>query len=675
MNLQHLRFLAVGITLGLLVALAPSCGKKCSPDNCKAGCCAKDVCVAPPTDAQCGAKGAACSACGSTQACTDGACKDVTPADGGMDGGQCDDATGVCNPKCAKDMDCPGPNRTFCDVQSGTCVPPCAKDDDCAALKEGLRCDQQAGRCIPGTPCNTTIGDSQCQVNDPNDYCYQFGVQCRCEPDTGVDAGSNDGVCRRRHGVCEECTTDAECGSSFVFDPLGACKQLQGDTSGKKYCLQQKTGQCPCGMIDDGTGYCKPQSNSCSQVGCSQDKDCPSGSVCSSTSCGICEPRCRWDFTKKETVPGCPPGKVCWVDEANLDPTSLFYGAGRCRPPCTSNADCAQSASNPFGGPKLICEGETLAGGGTSPMRCRADGGCMDDLECPTLPSDSHYNGYCDRGALECKTDCRLGNDPVTGQPYKDCRVPYACAADGGTNVCRLLTCVEQGGAVLACRQGQYCCGEDKDNDGKADPCPTTGLGLDNCYDAPVPPFCSTCMQDSDCQNLPLPPYMTGSNACANGSHSPNCSPLPYVCVQETMNTSVCAVPTWNDGTMVGVTTRAAMGCPVNYTPTIFRPNPIMGQDNNCNTDQDCNIGTDAGRCAVDNTFLLADGGHGKSCMCTVGVPGTCPNDPDAGLVSECLNGITGQTRPCITSLACLANPSLLFSDAGPPKFGCGLTP
>ena len=677
MNWQQLRFLAIGMSLGLLMALAPSCGKKCGPDNCKSGCCAKDTCVVPATDAQCGASGLACAACTNGQTCQSGACKDVVVEDGGMDGGmRCDDTTGVCNPPCEKDADCAGlTTRTFCDVGSGTCVAPCAQDDDCAALNNGTRCDQTSGRCIAATGCNVTVGDSQCQVNDPNDYCYQFGVQCRCEADPGADGGL-DGVCRRRHGVCEECTTDAECGTGFVFDPVGACKQLQGDSSGKKYCLQQKTGQCPCGMIDDGTGYCKPQSNSCSQVGCTVDKDCPSGSVCNTGGC-LCEPRCRWDFANKQTVPGCPPGKVCWVDEANLDPTSLFYGAGRCRPPCTSDSDCKLTdAGNPYGGSKLKCAGEVLNGGGMSPTRCRADGECMDDLECPQQPVDSPYNGYCDRGALTCNADCRTGVDPVTGQPYKDCRFSYACAADGGTNVCKLQTCVEQGGAIIACRQGQYCCGEDKDNDGHPDPCPPTSqLDPSNCYDAPVPPFCTTCMSNDDCQNVQLPAYLTGTGACPNGSKSPSCSPLPYVCAQVTMNTSVCAVPTWNDGSSVGNTTRAAMGCPNNYPPVIFRPQVANSMDDYCNTDSDCNLGTDAGRCASDNSAPLPDGGHRKACLCTVGIPGTCPNDPDAGITSECRFGISGQTVPCIQSIACLPGAGILFRDAGPPSYGCGLMP
>ena len=77
------------------------------------------------------------------------------------------------------------------------------------------------------------------------------------------------GTCRLRKGPCEECIADSECGSDVVIfgppDGIGAgrCKTLPNDMSGKKYCSYQRVGQCACGTIDDGTGFCRPQSNSC----------------------------------------------------------------------------------------------------------------------------------------------------------------------------------------------------------------------------------------------------------------------------------------------------------------------------------------------------------------------------------------------------------------------------
>lgn len=462
MNFRPLQMALIGAALGIVVAVTPGCTKKCGPDNCTGCCASESECVTDITVARCGASGSACAACAEGQLCEAGAC--VTPVmDGGVDAGP---------PPCTTDAECaqrePG---TVCETATGQCIPRCVSDFDCLPLQNGSICAGD-GHCVKGQGCNF---DSDCQSLSPEDKCYKYGQQCICDTRDRPDTASQ-GTCRLRKGPCEECTIDRECGNDpIIFGPpegigAGKCAQLMGDSSGKKYCLYQRVGQCACGTIDDGTGYCKPQSNRCDQVGCNVDKECPSGSVCSvnqpdagAGACGgVCVPRCRWDFLSKSLVaPGCPPGTTCWVDSANLDPSSIYYGSGRCRPPCQSDDDCKLGPGNPFGGDNLKCAGEQLAGGGLSEKRCRAKGECMDNVECPELPNDQPYLGYCDRGTFTCKTDCRTGNDPVTGLPFKDCRPPYACAADGGTNYCRLLTCVEQGGAGVACAQGEYCCGEE----------------------------------------------------------------------------------------------------------------------------------------------------------------------------------------------------------------------
>ena len=661
MSWMQVRWAITGMAVGFLVAVTPSCSQKpaCGPDNCSIGCCDdKGACLGGSAATACGTAGAACSACTAAESCTAGACKVIGGTDGGRDGGV--------------DAGEPDAGQT------------CSKDSDCARFLNGTRCDQMTGQCISGSGCNV---ESDCQQDDPGSYCYRYGLQCRCVQETNGPTGFS-GTCRRRLAPCEECTNDVECGSGFAFDPPGVCKVLQGDSSGKKYCFQQKVGACPCGTVDDGFGFCKPQNNNCSAVGCDKDVSCPSGSVCNKGAC-LCEPRCRWDFVKKElAAPGCPPGKTCWVDNGNLNPSSLFYGAGRCRPPCANDTECKLSGTNAFGGDKLTCRGEQLSGGGVSDKRCRANGECMDNQECPEQPPMSIPLGYCDRGSFSCKTDCRTGTDPVSGSAYKDCRAPYACASDGGSpdaggvNFCRLLTCVEQGGAAIACTRGEYCCGEDKNNDGSPDPCPPASeRGPDNCYTAPKPPFCTLCMSSDDCKNVQLPAYLSGSGACANGSKSPSCSNLPMLCLNVgprpgTMmpNINVCAPSTFNDGTRdsYGVG-RDVKGCPSGYPPIIIRPRLAMG-DNLCNTDSDCNQGIiDGGSCRPEQALTLMDGGHPKTCQCTVGSPvSQCPNN-DAGLSSECKFGITGQTVPCVQSVVCLPSSSILFADAGPPRFGCGL--
>lgn len=551
----------------------------------------------------------------------------------------------------------------------------CRIDDDCSTLGAGMRCEEGAGRCVAAKGCND---DTNCPSANPDDYCYTYGLGCRCVNETNETGFP--GVCRRRRGVCDECTADDQCGSnSAVFDPVGKCVALQGDSSGKKYCAQAAAPTCGCGMVNV-NGYCQPQSGSCNDVGCDEDKDCPGGSVCNKQQC-LCEPRCRWDFALgAEAPPGCPPGKTCWVDHQNLDPASLFFGAGRCRAACTSDTDCTDTSTNPFGGPKLKCASEKLAGGAESAKRCRANGECMDNLECPELPIESAYLGYCDRASFACKTDCRVGIDPVTGQGFKDCRNAYKCVAGSSGNTCELQTCAEQGGARIACHRGQYCCGEDKNGDGAADPCPPASeLGPDNCYDAPVPPFCTTCENSDDCAAVALPAWMTGAGACTNGSKSPSCSTLPMLCMNAgsrpdgTEGVNVCAPSTYNDNTpdSFGVG-KALRGCPAGYSAVGVRPQVVQG-DAYCNTNADCSIGHNNGICDFDQSQMLPDGGHPKACLCTTpGLPGECPNSTDGGITSVCKFGIATPTV-CLQSVVCMPSPGVVYEPAGDPTFGCGL--
>ncbi len=409
--------------------------------------------------------------------------------------------------------------------------------------------------------------------------------------------------------------------------------------------------------------------------------------MCNKASC-LCEPRCRWDFEHKvEAAPGCRPGTVCWVDNANLDPNSLFYGAGRCRPACNNNEECTNAVANPFGGSKLKCASEQLSGGGLSLKRCRANGPCMDNLECPDQPQESIYLGYCDRGTFDCKTDCRLGIDPLSGQGYKDCRNGYKCQANGAVNECVRKTCVEEGGARIACTSGEYCCGEDKNNDNVVDPCPPVNQRAENgCYKAPTPPFCFVCTSDADCKNYTAPSWLT---PCTNGSKSPSCSPLPSVCqyqgdrAQGVPGVSSCAPSTYNDATQdsFGVG-RDLRGCPAGYAAVGIRPDLAPGNDPDyCKSNADCSLGQATlpdggfpGLCQADTSITFQDGGHPLACKCTSpGTASNCPNSPDGGgITSVCKYGIASPAL-CLRTVVCQLPPGLAYRDAGPPDYGCGL--
>ena len=149
----------------------------------------------------------------------------------------------------------------------------CASDFDCRSGKICL-----GAVCVAGTACAT---DYACQSLDPNDRCYRYGRQCVC-----------DTVCRLRRGPCEACLTDLECGPDVViFGPpdgrgAGKCSALPGDTSGLKFCRYQRVGSCSCDTIDDGTGFCRPQSNSCQAIACDDALQCPSAQVCNGSDGG-----------------------------------------------------------------------------------------------------------------------------------------------------------------------------------------------------------------------------------------------------------------------------------------------------------------------------------------------------------------------------------------------------
>lgn len=588
----------------------------------------------------------------------------------------------------------------------------CRIDDDCAVLAQaypdeaGFRCDNDAELegtradgggpsydCIPATACNST-GDCAFPPVDVQDFTRWYciaGGGCRCVQEAVPDAGTS-GICRRVKASCEECTTDAECGSDPALDTRGVCKALQGDASGTKYCFKVQNGPtCGCGMVNDGTGACVPQSGSCSSVGCSKDADCPGGSVCNVSAC-LCEQRCRWNFDPnvRDTVPSCGPSKSCWVDADAIDATSPYFGAGRCKGECQSDSDCSYGGSFPDGRQKLKCAGEA-GKNGPSLKRCRPNGECMDTQECPDQPSESLNLGYCDRASFSCQDDCRLGVDPMTGQSFNDCKPGNKCEQkSNGTRTCERQSCVELGGARIACPASHLCNNEDRNGDGAQDPAPA-GSTPDaiGCYRAPNPPYCYACEKNEDCQ---LPAFASQS-------------PLPNLCIQAGPDSagepkSICGIATFNDPRFDdGGIPRDQRMCPANWFATAI-PVDLVDGPSRCNTDADCSVGNDGGICALDTTLRITDdqgnarpctndsdctGGNygcnnpsqmldggtciGRTCMCNAPNGTECPQNPDAGITTYCRYKVGGQSQ-CILSVVCLPGQSFIArpTDQG----GCG---
>ncbi len=359
----------------------------------------------------------------------------------------------------------------------------CVYDVDC--LGKGERCDGDGG-CVPADPCDPAQGSNNC-TNSP--YCWIGGISttnaCYCHP--LADGG---GACYVQIPPCGPCEDALDCGPASQVDNPATCAPV--GTSGS-YCLPlNQTGTCPSGFVAGsaaGQSVCTPSCGSCPCSGCSSDSDCPqpADGICNAS--GNCQPPC-------ETATDCPPGQVCHVLEKYLEPSlGTLYAAGRCGAPCGQDSDCARYQGD--GGTPLVCE---AAPGGE---RCRPKG-CISDLECGQAAApDASVVGWCDIwNGNQCVGDgCRIGLNPVGGQPFDDCIAGDACELpDGGApgtldagppqrGGCFQIPCFEvTGGAHDACNAGQLCCGE---GDGGTSDCAGANPGA--CYPAPNPPWCVSC--------------------------------------------------------------------------------------------------------------------------------------------------------------------------------------
>ena len=282
-------------------------------------------------------------------------------------------------------------------------------------------------------------GNQGCQSNDDCDA----GLRCdtelkrciQCKEDYECPGGrlesycDTDNMCKRRKSPCEPCSSDKECGTDKDKCVDGYCGKDCSITA------------CPSGMIcDSNTLQCKPQSGSCETLSsCSTDEDCPEGEICD-TSRGLCLLACTYD--EATGLSNCPNGETCHYN-------------GRCGPVCQNDNDCNEAG--------IIC----LDG------RCRPEG-CLNDIECENEQAPEGHIPYCDTQTYQCITDVCRDN--------QDCKPGYEC--DQGS--CRKLNCLERGGQTLACFVGQFCCGENPQNQ-----CPQ-GVSEGECFYAPEP-YCKAC--------------------------------------------------------------------------------------------------------------------------------------------------------------------------------------
>jgi hypothetical protein len=390
-------------------------------------------------------------------------------SDGGSDGGPGDSGPGLTGGQ--KDAGTPdggdggrdaGPSR-------------CQSDSDCLAV--ALRCSPDGGCTLPAQSCDPSQGSSNCALTS---YCWIDGVnttnECYCDPlPAGFDGGG-------------ACVNPIDCGPAAQVDNPGTCAPVG---SSGNYCLPLDTGgACPSpylpGTVDD-MNVCVPSCGSCPCAPCAGNGDCPTpaAGVCNERN-GVCEAPCQ-------AQTDCLTGEVCNVLGKYLDPAvGSYYAAGQCGAPCTQASDCAVYQGD--AGLPYFCDAD--AGDFCRPTACIADSDCAQ----AGLSSGSVV-AWCDiwDGNVCTAAACRLGDDPLTDQPFDDCLPGYVCHADGGSpavpdagppllGTCLATPCNEvSGGAHTACTPGQLCCGE-----GDAGThCPGATVG--ECYSAPRPPWCVSC--------------------------------------------------------------------------------------------------------------------------------------------------------------------------------------
>ena len=263
---------ALGAALGLVVAVAPSCGSSalaCDASTCSAGCCANGICLAGTAVNACGKGGSACNTCSTGQSCTAGSCGSTFTGggQGGGSGGGGGTMVTCMMSQCKKDNMCfPGTAADSCGT-GGTACAVCTASQEC----KGNACvakvvdsgtpvvdsgtpitDAGMNNCSPTTCPAGCCLNNMCQNGDQNSACGTSGIMCAvctgqtCDRNactsTPVDAGMVDsGVADSGTGTVDSGTVDSgtidsgmpvDAGMPVTCNPSVVISQVYGGGSG-----------------------------------------------------------------------------------------------------------------------------------------------------------------------------------------------------------------------------------------------------------------------------------------------------------------------------------------------------------------------------------------------------------------------------------------------------------
>jgi hypothetical protein len=348
------RAFVLGVGIGLLFTVAPSCShpppkQVCSSDNCTGCCDDTGSCANGDSSENCGSNGISCSQCTGAQACvvTDGGQGNqclIGGSGGGSGGGSANGGgsaggsaggsgggSGVCNA---------GTCDAGCCTQTGVCLK--------YAQQSYSQCGMAGATCA-GCPVGKTCQMGACMASNC-DACLDTAGNCRTDKNTLTD----DHYCGRDGGICALCDTS---NNQKCMDGHCVGMSSQCNTSNCDGCC---SGSICIGLSDGGlsTAQCGVGAASC--VTCT-------GGMCD-TATGMCQGGAGGGGGGTLGLGGgtfgMGGGPACDVTTCDAGCCSFLYG-------------CLQSGSDPSGtGIGVACLDPTLGAGSACKL-------CVFTMMCP----------------------------------------------------------------------------------------------------------------------------------------------------------------------------------------------------------------------------------------------------------------------------------------------------
>jgi hypothetical protein len=375
--------LALGVVAGLAVSAGYGCsGSKCAASNCQ-GCCdnnGKCVVTASQTNAQCGASGNTCQACGSGQACNPGSSGGSC---GACSGSNCGDA-GSCN-----SSTCP----TGC-CAAGQCITSLALSN--AECGQG---GQSCQACLSGTSCQFTSTGGTC-TSSPDSGTTEVGAPCKTNADcSGLGAG---GTCLLQtssgavyvNGYCTLDCTVANCPGQSQCVGVGNPPQF-GENTFQAFCWPPCTASQPCREPGYGCyGLTQADGGPAPTGGCWLDPAAPAGVV--GHSCSL-DTDCYTNAGPSQLPGAC----ITQVTDAGCDGGAPFcqtgWTGGYCIADCSNWRTVNQTTGNEYCGDGGVCL--TFTGGAALCFETCVNPGVQDVCRagyiCNSIPSSFGFTGRC----------------------------------------------------------------------------------------------------------------------------------------------------------------------------------------------------------------------------------------------------------------------------------------